>query len=143
MYILSFHSVVTLGFDRADYQFTEGEAIELVVQKSAPLGTELPVLVVYDEMTVEGTFEAGVNATNNITISVTSRDDVIALEPDEVFIVTLTLVQTNPQILIPNPLANVTITDDDGECKVIRSRVAGASQLFSYMYHNSLYAFTM
>jgi hypothetical protein len=108
------NDVVTLGFDRADYQFTEGEAIELVVQKSAPLGTELPVLVVYDEMTVEGTFEAGVNATNNITILIMSRDDVIALEPDEVFIVTLTLVQTNPQILIPNPLANVTVTDDDG-----------------------------
>ena len=114
MYFL--HSVVTLGFDRADYQFTEGEAIEIVVQKSAPLGTELPVLVVYDKMTAEGTFEAGVNATNNITILIMSRDDVIALEPDEVFIVTLTLVQTNPQILIPNPLANVTVIDDDGEC---------------------------
>ena len=111
----SLHLVVILRFDRANYQFIEGETIEIVIQKSAPLDTELTFIVSHDELTVEGTFEPGVNAANNVTISIESPDDEIALEPDEVFTVMLALIEPNAQIMIPRPFANVTITDNDGE----------------------------
>jgi hypothetical protein len=47
--------VVILRFDRAEYQFIEGEAIQLVVTKSAPLDSELTFIVSHDELSVEGT----------------------------------------------------------------------------------------
>ena len=111
----SLHSVVILRFDQAEYRFIEGETIELVVTKSAPLDSELTFIVSRDELTVDGTFEAGVNAGNNVTISIESPDDEIALEPDEVFTITLSLLEPNAQIMIPRPFANVTIIDNDGE----------------------------
>ena len=87
----------------------------MVVTKSAPLDTELTFIVSHDELSVEGTFEAGIDAANNVTVSFFSSDDEIALEPDEEFSVELFLVEPNPQIMIPKPFANVTITDDDRE----------------------------
>ena len=85
-----------------------------MVTKSAPLDSELTFIVSHDELSVEGTFEAGVNAAN-VTISIELPDDEIALEPDEVFTITLSLVEPNAQIMIPRPFANVTIIDNDGE----------------------------
>ena len=87
-----------------------------MVTKSAPLDSELTFIVSHDELSVEGTFGTGDNATNNVTISIDSPDDEIALEPDEVFTVELSLLEPNSQIMIPKPFANVTIIDDDGEC---------------------------
>ena len=108
-------SVVILKFDKAQYQFIEGETIELVVTKYAPLDTELTFIVSHDELSVNGTFEAGIDAANTITITLFSNDDEIALEPDEEFSVELSLLDPNPQILLHEPFSNVTIIDNDGE----------------------------
>ena len=93
----------------------EGETIELVITKSAPLDTELTFIVSHDEMSENGTFETGVNAANNVTVSFFSNDDEIALEPNEEFSVKLSLVEPNPHIILYESLANVTIIDNDGE----------------------------
>ena len=105
-------SIVILKFDKTQYQFIEGETIELVVTKYAPLATELTFIVSHDELSVIGTFAAGANA---ITVSFFSSDDEIALEPDEEFSIELSLVEPNPQIILHKPFANMTIIDDDSE----------------------------
>ena len=102
-------------FDKAQYQFIEGETIELVVTKYAPLSTELTLMISSDELSVEGTFAAGIDAANNVTVSLCSSGDEIALEPDEEFSVELSLAEPNPQIILHEPIANVTIIDNDGE----------------------------
>ena len=86
-----------------------------MITKSAPLDTELTFIVVYDEMSVEGTFEAGANAPNNVTVTFDSFDDEIALEPDELLSARLFLAEPHAQIMIPRPTVNVTIIDNEGE----------------------------
>ena len=86
-----------------------------MVTKSAPLDTELTFIVSRDKLSIEGTFEPGINAANNVTVSFFLRDDEIALEPDEEFSFELSLVKPNPQIILYKPFATLTIVDNDGE----------------------------
>ena len=109
-----------LRFDRAEYQFMEGEPIELVIQNIGQFYSNITFLV-YGEglINATATIEAGTPDTN-ITISALGfDDDSIALETDEVYTVTLSLIQPNPQIVIPTPLASVTIIDNDGEFLIL------------------------
>ena len=114
---ISTHSVVTLEFSSASYQFIEGETLNLVVQKSGPLDSAITFNVLSDGLSIDETrtFEAGVNAPAAITISIITLNDVIALEPDKVNTVTLTLVTPNPQIELSISQATVTEIDDDSE----------------------------
>ena len=93
----------------------EGDAVEVVVEYVGPLDRDITYRVfsvgLIDEMT---TIEAGTISTN-ITHAIPGFDeDVIALEPDEVFEVELSLVETDPQVDITVPVTTVTITDNDG-----------------------------
>ena len=114
---ISTHSVVTLEFRSASYQFVEGETLNLVVQKSGPLDSAITFNVLSGGLSIDETrtFEAGVNAPAAITISIITLNDVIVLEPDKVNTVTLTLVTPNPQIELGISQATVTEIDDDSE----------------------------
>ena len=115
--IISTHSVVTLEFSSASYQFTEGKTLNLVVRKSGPLDSAITFNVLSDGLSIDETrtFEAGVDAPAAITISIITLNDVIALEPDKVNTVTLTPVTPNPQIELGISQATVTEIDDDSE----------------------------
>ena len=59
------------------------------------------------------TIEAGTSSVN-ISFNITSFiNDDIFLEPDEVYNVSLLLIEFNPQVVITNPVTTVTIIDDD------------------------------
>ena len=114
---ISIHSVVTLKFSSASYQFIEGETLNLVVQKSGTLDSAITFNVFSDGLVINETrtFEAGVDTSAAITISIITLNDLIALEPDKVNTVTLTLVTPNPQIELGISQATVTEIDDDGK----------------------------
>ena len=118
MYILcsSLYAVVTLGFLRDAYQFIEGESVEIVVQYLGQIDQNIIYRVFSDGfIDVTSTIEARTMNTN-FTFDIPGfDDDTIALEPDVVLNVTLSLVEPNLQVEITVPLTTVTITDDDGE----------------------------
>ena len=88
-----------------------------MVRKSGPLDSAITFNVLSDGLSIDETrtFEAGVDAPAAITISIITLNDVIALEPDKVNTVTLTLVTPNPQIELGISQATVTEIDDDSE----------------------------
>ena len=126
---ISIHSVVTLEFSSASYQFIEEETLNLVVQKSGTLDSAITFNEFSDGLVINETrtFEAGVDAPAAITISIITLNDLIALEPDKVNTVTLTLVTPNPQIELGISQATVTEIDDDGK----------------FYYHNENYCMHM
>ena len=119
--VLYFHSssVVTIGFDMTDYEVLEGDTVDLVVLKSGYIDSAITVRVFSPGLLDEQrTFEAGFEAPDNVTISLSAPDDTIGLEPDEVHVVTLSLV-TAPGLIVLSPsVANVTIIDDE-DCEWI------------------------
>ena len=61
------------------------------------------------------TIEAGSMSTTVTFVILGFDDNAIALEPDVVFDVMLSLVEANTQVDITVPVTTVTITDNDGE----------------------------
>ena len=112
----SFSSVVTLGFEQDAYQFTEGETITLVVEVHGQIDSSISHEVFSEGFINEtGILPAGFSAPN-FTITVSGTEDDIALEPDEVHIVTLYLREpVRPQVAITTSITTVTIVDNDGE----------------------------
>ena len=94
----------------------EGDAVEVVVQYLGQIDQNITYQVFSDGfINTTSTIEAGSMSTN-ITFVIPGFDDnVIALEPDEVFDVELSLVDPDPQVEITIPVTTVTITDNDGE----------------------------
>ena len=74
-------------------------------------------------ISIVSTIEAGTSSVN-ISFNITSSiNDDIFLEPDEVYNVSLLLIEPNPQVVITNPVTTVTIMDDDRklhECVQLR-----------------------
>lgn len=99
------------------YEVTEGETVNLVVQKSGPVEHSIAFRVfsagLIDQ---EWAFAAGAAASDTVTISI-SQDDDISLERDEIRVVTLqlSLVNPDPRILVSPSQTNVTIIDNDSE----------------------------
>ena len=60
----------------------------------------------------ERIFEA---ANSSAVVSVTFPDDDVSLEPDEMYILSLSLSVSDPQTELGANLSNLTITDDDSE----------------------------
>ena len=110
--ILSF-SVVTIGFEEDSYAVSEGGVLELVVVKSIPCDFKFHFQVhVYGLLYEERIFEA---ANSSAVVSVTFPDDDVSLEPDEMYILTLSLSVPDPQTELGVNLSNLTIIDDDSE----------------------------
>ena len=107
-----FPSVVVLRFDRDTYTASEGDMLELVVERVGTLDSEIFFAVSGDGINEEGMFEAGASAANSISVFINISDDTIAPEPDEMFEVTLSLTQPNPLVSIPDPLATVVVIDN-------------------------------
>ena len=94
----------------------EGDAVEVVVEYVGVLDRDITYRVfstgLIDEMT---TLEAGTNSASITHVIPGFDEDVIALEPDVVFGVELSLVVPDSQVNITVPVTTVTITDNDGE----------------------------
>ena len=88
-----------------------------MVQKSGPLDSAITFNVFSGGLFINETrtFEAGIDAPAAIAILIVTLNDLIALEPDKVNTVTLTLVTPNPQIELGISQATVTEIDDDSE----------------------------
>ena len=114
--VLYFHSssVVTIGFDMTNYEVLEGDTVDLVVVKSGYIDPAITVRVsspgLLDE---QRTFAAGFEAPPNVTISLRAPDDDIGLEPDDVRVVTLSLVTDLDRVVLSPNEATVTIIDDE------------------------------
>ena len=88
--------------------------MDLVVRKSGYIDSAITVQVFIPGLLDEQrTFEAGFEAPDNVTIPLSVPDDDIALEPDEVHVVTLSLVTSPDRIVLSPSEANVTVIDDD------------------------------
>ena len=109
--------VITIGFDMTVYEVAEGGTLNLVIQKSGPVDSAITFRVSSPGFIGERrTFVAGVGAPNTITISMdVGPDNDIGLEPDVVHVLTLSLVNSDSQIVVSPSQANVTISDDDSE----------------------------
>lgn len=103
--------VLTIGFDITAYEVIEGEKMNLVVQKSGPVESTIIFRVFSEGFVDEERTFAGVTGPDTVTISTICPDDVIG---HEVYVVTLSLVDPDPHILVSPSQANVTVTDDDG-----------------------------
>ena len=115
-YNYSLYIVVILGFQSDAYQFMEGESVEVVVEYVGQIDRSITFRVFSDGLIDETTtIEAGSMSTTFTFVIPGFDDDAIALEPDEVFDVTLSLVEPNPQVEIAVNITTVTITDKDGE----------------------------
>ena len=91
-----------------------------MVQKSGPIAVPITFRVsgggLVDDM---ATFDAGVDASDTITIPFNTTDNDIALDPDLVIpvsleIITPYIVSFNPRIIFDIRETTVTIVDDDG-----------------------------
>ena len=110
-----FHLVVTLGFFSDTYQFMERDPVVFVVQYLGQIDSNITFGVDSDGLINSvSTVEAGTTS-KNITFNITGFDDDIPLEPDEVFHVTLSLLEPNSRVVITKSVTTVTIADDDGE----------------------------
>ena len=99
-----------------DYEVLEGDTVDLVVRKSGYIDSAITVRVFSPGLLDEQrTFESGFEAPDNVTISLSAPDDDIGLEPDEVYVVTLSLVTDLGRIVLSPSEANVTIINEDCE----------------------------
>ena len=109
---------VSIGFSSDIYQISEEEVLELVVVKTGSFDSDISVVVFGEDLVDEIiVFLAGGATTTSITIEIDGFDDDIALQPDRVFEVSLSLVEAQPQVTIPDESATavVIIVDNDGE----------------------------
>ena len=94
----------------------EGDAVEVVVEYVGPLDRDITYRVFSAGLVNETvTIDAGTISASITHVIPGFGEDVIALEPDVVFDVELSLVQPDPQVNITVPVTTVTITDNDGE----------------------------
>ena len=94
--------------------FEVGRLIKKVVRKSGYIDPVITIQVFSPGLLDEQqTFEAGFEAPDNVTIPLSVPDDDIALEPDEVHIVTLSLVTSPDWIVLSPSEASITVIDDD------------------------------
>ena len=113
------NSAVNLRFNVSSTALVEGESAEVEVRKSGPVAFDIPFRVYAKGLIDENrTFEAGLNTPDSITVSLIITDDDIAIEPDQHYTLTLLLLEHNPQVLLTNDMANLTISDDDSEFQV-------------------------
>ena len=109
--------VVTVGFIHDGYTISEGETVNLVVQKVGVFETDIEFEITSGEMFIgDGVFSAG--GTENITnilIPLTAPDNDIALEDDIMLLIKLNLLTSSSLITEFNSVINVVITDNDGE----------------------------
>ena len=112
---LSLSPAITIGFERADYTYTEGEQVVVVVQKSGPLDSDIVFEVTGGGFSEQRTFPAGETGPNNISISLDVPDNNIALEPPRMIDLTLSVVSPADQVTLGLDRTSVTILDDDGE----------------------------
>ena len=109
-------AVVIVGFKDESYQISEGTTKELVVRKSSPFDFDISFNIYADGLIERDMiFPAGVNTPDTIQIHISIMDDDIALEPNETYSVTLSLIQSNPQIELATRVTSVSIIDDDSE----------------------------
>ena len=113
--MFDFCTEVTIGFDSPDYMVVEGNSVEIVIEKSGTIDSEISYFVSGFDGGRVGGFSAGsVSSTSSVTFN--TSDDIIALEPPEVFPLILSFfVFANPLVTISNPSTNLIILDNDGE----------------------------
>ena len=90
--------------------------MKLIVSKSLPCNFNIHFQVHVDGLIYE---EGLLEFTKNRTvISVTLPDDEVALESDENYVLTLSLLVPDPQVELGSHLSNLTITDNESKfCK--------------------------
>ena len=112
---------MTVSFRDAGYTIVEGDSVELVVQKDGLFDTDIDFeITTSDGMFVGGgTFGAG--GSDRVTtrsVFFTPLDDEIALQDDVTVSMTLSLLMSNPQIVLQNDIIPVVIQDEEGKFRI-------------------------
>ena len=133
-------AVVRVGFESATYTFKEGDSGALVVQKSGPISSPITFTAFGTGLVdITKSFDARVGTPDMIMIPVTTVDNDVALEPDLVFIVSLDIIPSNPQIVLDISETVVTIVDNDGRyCTVVANyfpfQCSGIMYIYVHVY---------
>ena len=118
----------------------------MVVAKSVPCDFDIYFRVYADGLMDEDVILEATEGT--AVVSIILPDDEVALEPDEIHLLTLSLVVYDPQVDLGHSLSHLTIIDDDSE---LSFRAAFHCQLcvwsclnifnwyFIFLYHYLLY----
>ena len=116
-----FHTVVTVSFREAGYTVSEGDSVELVVQKDSMFNAEID----FDITTSDGMFvgggrfvAGGSDRVTTISVFFTPLDNDIALQDDVTVSMTLSLLTISPQIVLANDVIPVVIQDDEGKFRI-------------------------
>ena len=87
--------------------------MKLSVSKSLPCDFDIHFRVHVDGLIHE---EQILRSSDNKTVvSVTLPDDEVALEPDENYVLTLSLLVPDPQVELGSHLSNLTVVDDESK----------------------------
>ena len=110
---------MTIGFTMSEYRFTEGESLEVIVEKNGQFSSNIIFQVSGGPFETVTTFFANGPPSETIVIPALSTpvDDSIALQPGFFHNVTLSVVEPagDPQVVLVISEAIVIVTDDDGE----------------------------
>ena len=90
--------------------------MKLNVSKSLPCDFDIFFRVHVDKLIYE---ESILKSSENTTVvSVTLPDDEVALEPDENYVLTLSLLVPDPQVELGSHLSNLTVMDDESNLNI-------------------------
>ena len=87
--------------------------MKLIVSKSLPCDFDIHFQVHVDGLIYEERIFKSIE--NRTVVSVTLPDDKVALEPDENYVLTLSLVDPDPQVELGSNLSNLTVMDDESK----------------------------
>ena len=112
---------MTVSFRDAGYTVSEGDSVELVVQKDGLFDSDIDFeITTSDGMFVGGgTFDAGeTERVTTVSVFFTPLDDEIALQDDFTVSMTLSLLTISPQIVLENDVIPVVVQDDEGKFRI-------------------------
>ena len=107
--------------------------MKLNVSKSLPCDFDIFLRVHVDELIYE---ESILRSSENTTVvSVTLPDDEVALEPDENYVLTLSLLVPDSQVELGSHLSNLTITDNESKLNIFLKQLVSTCvvQQFSFV----------
>ena len=87
--------------------------MKLIVSKSLPCDFDIHFQVHVDGLIYEERIFQ--SAENKTVIFITLPDDEVALEPDENYVLTLSLLVPDPQVELGSHLSNLTVMDDESK----------------------------
>ena len=90
--------------------------MKLIVSKSLPCDFDIFFRVHVDKLIYEESILR--SSENKTVVSIALPDNEVALEPDENYVLTLSLLVPDPQVELGSHLSNLTITDNESKLNI-------------------------